>query len=518
MITATVLLSLPWSCSSTTRPLEVNTALLEQVETAEWSCWPGRKDAEVLELGAGALGATDVEVRLRAAGLLGRKRPAGAGGALLARLDLEESPLVRLEIISALGKLPGDLAASALRRIAGSALDGQERVLALANLGGRAEDQAILARALSAADADERLAAARALIRYPSEAQAERVGAALDSEKMEPVRWVLAEALRLCSSGEWSGRFCSLLGDDNFLVSMAASRAVAARAGVRPCLDEVVELAGDSEQPWLARLGAAEVVGAWLGRAEEDVKAPGEEADGRLEELVIERVDAVLNDRIRQPALRRSWLRCLPLCRGERARELERRLRGQAGKPLEVAGHRGGAAELLGAGARILDAIPATLPAYSEPPFRRYSSFRLARLRPPRLRLLGGTGDKIYLEFFLSSAPNNVSAILHLVDRGAFTGLRPRRLTEPLGLLIDPVVKDADPAAGCALAAELSSRRILRGTIISHPLHGGGGRLFIAGRPLPEWEGRVTVLGRVLLGQRALGGLDVDTELDLVKP
>ena len=152
------------------------------------------------------------------------------------------------------------------------------------------------------------------------------------------------------------------------------------------------------------------------------------------------------------------------------------------------------------------------------PPFRLYSSFRLARLRPPRLCLLAKGGEKIYLELFLSSAPNHSSAVLHLVERGAFSGLRPRRLVEPVGLLIDPVVEDADPAAGCALAPERSSRRILRGTVISHPLHGGGGRLFIAGRPLPEWEGRVTVLGRVLLGQRKLAGLGEDAELDLVRP
>ncbi|MCH2363336.1 MAG: HEAT repeat domain-containing protein [Planctomycetes bacterium] len=517
-ITATVLLSSLWSCSSTSKPPAVNTVLVDEMEAAEWRCWPGTKAVDVLGLAAGALGDASSEVRLRAAGLLGRKAPPGADRALLDRRELEGDPLVRREIVSALGRLDTETSRGALLRMASSEEAGEESALALANIGSRKEDHAALGAALASPVPGRRLAAALSLTRYPAAAQASRVAAALAVEKDERVRWVLAEALRLCGGGEWSGHFCSLILDENFLVSMAASRAAGATLQDEPCFDEVLELAAAPGAPWLARLGAAQAVSSWLEGAGEGGKVIGRERGNRLEKLVVEKAAEVLSGRISRSALRREWLRCLFLCRGRPARELVEKLRGQPGWILPAAGRGAGAAELLGGGARSLDAIPAAAPVDTMPPFRPYSSFRLARLRPPRLCLLAKGGEKIYLELFLSSAPNHASAVLHLVERGAFAGLRPRRLVEPVGLLIDPVVEDADPAAGCALAPELSSRRILRGTVISHPLHGGGGRLFIAGRPLPEWEGRVTVLGRILLGQRELAGLGEDTELDLVRP
>lgn len=488
------------------------------MEAAEWRCWPGTKDAEVLGLAAGALGDVSAEVRLRAVGLLGRKAPPGADRALLGRLELEGEPLVRREIVSALGRLDTEVSRAALLRMASSEEAGEEPALALANIGSRKEDHAALGAALASPVPGRRLAAALSLTRYPAAAQAVRVAAAFSAEKDERVRWVLAEALRLCGGGEWSGHFCSLMLDRNLLVSMAASRAAGASLQGQPCFDKVLELAAAPGAAWLARLGAARAVGSWLEGAGEGWKVLGRERRTRLEKLVVEKAAGALSGRISRSALRREWLRCLFLCRGRPAREMVEKLRDQSGEILPAAGRGGGAADLLGGGARNLDAIPAAPPVDTMLPFRPYSSFRLARLRPPRLCLLAQGGEKIYLELFLSSAPNHASAVLHLVERGAFAGLHPRRLVEPVGLLIDPVVEDADPAAGCALAPELSSRRIFRGAVISHPLHGGGGRLFIAGRPLPEWEGRVTVLGRILLGQRELAGLGEDTELDLVRP
>lgn len=523
--TGVALLSpLLWACSSTRKPPRVNIALVDEIEKAEWATWPGREEAASLELAASAIGDPSAELRRMAAGFLGRKRPLGAGGVLLERLRVEEDPAVRLALVSALGRLGTVAARTALRRIATADGDDELRAIALANLGSLEGDQAVLGAALSSPTSGERLAAGLALARYPAAGQASNVGAALASERDERVRWVLTEALRLCSAGaegEWAGGLCSLLDDGNFLVSMGASRAIRDLPGSR-CLTEVTALAGSEGAPWLARLGAAGVVKAWLGRD----GAGGKRLDGpgrkKLEELVIEQVSETVAGRIPQVALRREWFGCLALCQGEQARELREKLAGNQRFQLapQAAGGTGDGQtpSFIGRGALRIDSLRAEPPGSRPPPFERSSPFRLARHRPPRLCLLMGDGEKLYLELFLSSAPNHVSALLYLVGRGACSGLKSRRLDEPVGILLEPAASDSEPAAGCVLAPELSGRRILRGTIVAHPLHSGGGSLFIAGRPLPEWEGRVSVLGRVLLGQRKLAGLDEGGKVDLVEP
>ena len=132
--------------------------------------------------------------------------------------------------------------------------------------------------------------------------------------------------------------------------------------------------------------------------------------------------------------------------------------------------------------------------------------------------LSGGAGGELILEMYLSQAPNHVSAVLHLVDRGAYSGVKLRRLEDPVGVLLELPAPAGGGVAGFRLQRELSPRRILRGTVLVHPLHRGAGRLFIAGRPLPEWEGRVSVLGRIVLGERILAGLEDGREIDLVAP
>ena len=241
-ILITVLLSSLWSCSSRSKPPKVNTVLVAEMESAEWRCWPGTKAVEVLGLAAGALGDASPEVRLRAVGLLGRKTPPGADRALLGRLELEGDPLVRREIVSALGRLDTEASRRALLKMASSEEAGEESALALANIGGRKEDHAVLGAALASPVPGRRLAAALSLTRYPAAAQASGVAAALAAEKEERIRWVLAGALRLCGEGEGAGPFCSLILDGNFLVSMAASRAAGARLQGQPCFDEVLEL------------------------------------------------------------------------------------------------------------------------------------------------------------------------------------------------------------------------------------------------------------------------------------
>ena len=521
---AAILLPLVWACSSTRKPPRVNVALVDEIEKAEWATWPGRDEAVSLELAASAVGDSSAVIRRMAAGFLGRKRPPGAGGVLLERLRVEEDPAVRFALVSTLGRLGTAEAGDALRRIATAEGDAKSRAIAIASLGRLEGDQAVLGAALSSAMPGERLAAGLALARYPAAAQVSNVGAALDSEKDERIRWVLTEALRLCAAGEdgeWSGRLCSLLNDGNFLVSMGASRAIRDLPGSR-CLAEVAALAGSEKAPWLARLGAAGVVKAWLerdGTGGKLLDAPGRK---KLEELVARQVSRVAAGRIPQAALRRAWANSMLLCQGLPARQLRGKLAENHRFQLALRGvggpEKGQELRLIGRGAQRLDAFRSEPPTSRAPPFELHSPFRLARQRPPRLCLLAGDGEKVYLELFLSSAPNHVSALLYLVGRGACSGLKPRRLDEPIGILLEPGASGAEPAAGCTLAPELSSRRILRGTVVAHPLYAGGGSLFIAGRPLPEWEGRVSVLGRVLLGQRKLAGLDVDGKVDLREP
>ena len=200
--TGVALLSpLLWACSSTRKPPRVNIALVDEIEKAEWATWPGREEAASLELAASAIGDPSAELRRMAAGFLGRKRPLGAGGVLLERLRVEEDPAVRLALVSALGRLGTVAARTALRRIATADGDDELRAIALANLGSLEGDQAVLGAALSSPTPGERLAAGLALARYPAAGQASNVGAALASERDERVRWVLTEALRLCSAG-----------------------------------------------------------------------------------------------------------------------------------------------------------------------------------------------------------------------------------------------------------------------------------------------------------------------------
>lgn len=520
--TGVVLLPFFLACAARDKPPEVNRALVEKIEEMERNTPAGRGGEPCLQLAAAAIGDPSAEVRGMAAGFLSRKRPPGADRLLLERLGLEKDSFVRRTLVSALSGLSTASARQELRRIASGAEDPESRALAIGSLGAQEADRDVLRKALSSPDPAQRLGAGLALVRYPEPLQAGIVSRTLDKEEDERVRWVLAEALGLCSAGDgrdWTGTFCSLLLDDSFLVSMAASRVLAGLADPR-CLEAMLERAGGEKGPWLARLGGARTIEAWLER--DGAGFPDASQRVRLENLVLERVSAVVAGLVPQAALRRTWLRCLLLCRSPETRELRRRV--EADPQLGLEALAGGVEKrkpdrsLTGAGALLLDSMAAKLPDRPEPPFKWYSPYELARVRPPRLGLSVGQGKKITLEMFLSSAPNHVSAVLHLVDRGAYAGLELRRLEDPVGVLLDPTLQSADAAAGCVLGLEASSRRILRGTIVVHPLHRGGGRLFIAGRPLPEWEGRVSVLGRILLGQRILAQLEGGREIDLAVP
>jgi len=510
------------ACSSRDKPPEVNRVLVEKMEKLEWSSPPGRDGGGALGLVSAAIGDASVEVRKRAAGFLARKRPSGGDSLLLERLAVEQDSLVRRELVSALSGFSTALARGELRRIAAGDEDPGLRALAIGRLGAREGDRDVLRKALSSPDVAERLGAGLALVRHPLQLQAGAVARALEQEQDERVRWVLAEALGLCTRGaeeDLSGEFCSLLLDENFLVSMAAARVLAGLADPE-CIEAMVELVSPGKKAWAGRLGGALAIEAWLGR--EEGGFPDASQRARLEAVVLQKAAEVIAGKIPQVALRRAWLRSLLLCRSPAAGEFRRRAR-EAVRP--------GLAELLvgvkkrkpedsltGPRAALLDALVEKPLERSRPPYDWYSPYGLARVRPPRLILSAGEGRKVTLEMYLSEAPNHVSAVLHLVERGAYAAVELRRLEDPVGVLLDLPVPPGGGAAGCALGRELSQRRILRGTIIVHPLHRGGGRLFIAGRPLPEWEGRVSVLGRIVLGQRTLAGLEDGRKIDLVAP
>lgn len=510
------------ACSSRDKPPEVNRALVEKIEELEWRFSAGSAGGAALGLISEALGDPSIEVRKRAAGFLARKRPGGGSSLLLERLAVEKEPLVRRELVLALSRFSEPPARGELRRIAAGDEDPGLRALAIGRLGALEADRDILRKALSSSVAAERLGAGLALVRHPLQAQADFVASALEQEQDERVRWVLAEALFLCSKGgeeDLSAKFCSLLQDENFLVSMAAARALG-RLADPGCLDEMLELVSAAENTWLGSLGGALAIETWLGR--EEGGFPDVSQRARLESAVLQKAAEVLDGKIPQAALRRAWLRSLLLCRSPAAGELRLRIR-EAARP-ELAGLLGELGKkrveesFTGSRAVLLDALAEKPLEGSRPPYDWYSPYELARARPPRLLLSAGGGPKITLEMYLSQAPNHVSAVLHLVERGAYSGVKLRRLEDPVGVLLELPVPAGGGVAGCALQREPSARRILRGSIIVHPLHRGGGHLFIAGRPLPEWEGRVSVLGRIVLGERALAGLEGGREVDLLAP
>ncbi|MEE3199869.1 MAG: HEAT repeat domain-containing protein, partial [Planctomycetota bacterium] len=209
-----ILLVFLLACSSREKPPPVNRARVEQLEKLEWHSPPGGDGAAVLGLASVALGDASAEVRKRAAGFLARKRPAGGGALLLERLALEEGSPVRRELVSALSGFSTPLARAELRRIAAGDEDPGLRALALGRLGELEADRDILRKALASSLEAERLGAALALVRHPLRSQAAAVARALEQEQVERVRWVLAEALGLCSRGageDLPGEFCSLL-------------------------------------------------------------------------------------------------------------------------------------------------------------------------------------------------------------------------------------------------------------------------------------------------------------------
>ena len=512
-----ILLVFLLACSSREKPPSVNRVLVEKLERLEWSSPPGGDGAAGLGLASAALGDASAEVRKRAAGFLARKRPAGGGTLLLERLVVEEDSPVRRELVSALSGFSTPPARAELRRIAAGDEDPGLRALALGRLGALEADRDILRKALASPVEAERLGAGLALVRHPLRLQAAAVAQALEQEQVERVRWVLAEALGLCSRGAGealSGKFCSLLLEENFLVSMAAARVLADLENPE-CIGAMLELVSPGKRPWPGRLGGALAIEAWLQG--EEGRFPDASQRARLEAVVLQKAAAVIAGKIPQVALRRAWLRCLLLCRSPAAVEPRRRAR-EAAKLLAGPGERKAEDSLVGSRAALLDALAEKPLERSQPPYEWYSPYGLARVRPPRLILSTGEGQKIILEMYLSDAPNHVSAVLHLAGSGAYAGVELSRLEDPVGVLLDPPVSAGGGAAGCALVRELSPRRILRGTIIVHPQHRGGGRLFIAGRPLPEWEGRVSVVGRIVLGERLLAGLEGGRKIDLVAP
>jgi len=126
-----------------------------------------------------------------------------------------------------------------------------------------------------------------------------------------------------------------------------------------------------------------------------------------------------------------------------------------------------------------------------------------------------GKGEVI-LELFEDQAPNTVANFLRLIADKAYDGTR-FYLAEPAALVAggDPRTTTADAHAdgtggpGYAIADEYqrpSARRHFRGSLgmVNTGPNTAGSQFFITLVPLPEMDGRFTVLGRVIEGQEVV--------------
>jgi hypothetical protein len=121
------------------------------------------------------------------------------------------------------------------------------------------------------------------------------------------------------------------------------------------------------------------------------------------------------------------------------------------------------------------------------------------------------------VELCLQEAPHHVSALRDLARRGLLDGQAPRWADGLLGVEF-AAGGEGDPTAGCRLPPEVHRAEIRHGTLFEPLDRPGGGRFVIALVPLPELEGRATVLGRVILGARLLDRLGQKSRIESAVP
>ena len=486
-----VVLGLLGSCASS--PDRV--ALIAELEAAEIEARDtGRADLFVARAARG-LRSADVVVRMLAAQGLGRTCPRAATDLLAARLPEERDPGVRRALVEALTRIGEPASARSLR---GVLRDPQDplRGLAIRGLGAvREDDRRAIRDALEDGDAEVRLEAMLAYVRRPTlELSGEALARRLSTAEDERVRWAAAQALsaRPALANSVADTLAVRAVDRNFLVSYHVVRALAGLDDVVG-FEAVASVARDRRRPWLAQLAAFETLRIWLER---DVSgaaiglsaARREVAEGVVVDAAERLARADEEEWALTPPLLASAVRgALAGCGCEAARLVRDRL---AASPRPVAAGR----------------VAGTRPARDDPG-PAGSTYRSPYLEPgsrgPRL-LLGVEGrGTVVFELFVDSAPVRVGRLLELVRRGDLARPRIQTHADPPGVLFS--VPEDDPELESEVPpAEPSSRRILGGSLVERPGFRGPGRFLVTLRPVPEWEGRVAVLGRVLLGQEQI--------------
>ena len=114
---------------------------------------------------------------------------------------------------------------------------------------------------------------------------------------------------------------------------------------------------------------------------------------------------------------------------------------------------------------------------------------------------------QMMVELFWREAPFHVDALVELALSSAYEDVPVSRADPLLGLDVEPGKAAGSPKAGKRLPPEPHLAPIRRGTLVESPSRPGAGNFHIAGLPMPELEGKSTVIGRVVLGARLLDSI-----------
>jgi cyclophilin family peptidyl-prolyl cis-trans isomerase len=327
----------------------------------------------------------------------------------------------------------------------------------------------------------------------------------LEGEHDERVRWGAALALsrRGAAARDAGPLLEAAASDPNFLVSTYALDALR-KLGPPATLEPVLAVARDRGRYWPARRAAVRALASWRDKG--FLAAAGA---AEFDRFLRSAIDQTAPSEV-EPMLRRAFVEAVmgapPAPRVIRAATESTRAGPQAAVPSPPR-------------------IPPPIPEQVQKPADASDLPREIRWHNPRLRWQIGSAGEVVVELFFREAPRHVAALLGLATPQRWPDASLLPLDEPEGFLIvepsrstnvlETETRPLRLAAGAGGPAELppepNRRPIRRGTLLELPEGTGpggpGGALFIAAWPLPELEGRATVVGQVALGQRVLDGL-----------
>ncbi len=448
-----------------------------------------------------ALASDEPVVRAHAARAIGRVRTWETISPLFDRFDVETDPDVRRALVEAMIWRRPTIDVSRLHRLAREG-PPDLRTLAIHSLtrtawkggdGRSVEEALIVIDALRDENAEVRLAGALVLAARPALRVPLTVLAQLfDAREDERVRWVAMQALaaRPELAQERSDLCVTAVLDVNFLVGFHATRALELFDEIRG-LEEACALLSNGDRPWRGRLGAARLLESWLRRKGEGrFRVLDEGQRAIVQRCVVATADRLLVDGVdvdRTPVLLVRAIHEALLSAGTdlaagRASQIEERFEAALGArpltPREVSGQGPNSIARL---RPVLDPAP----------------------RGPRVLVHSDGLFEIVLELFVEEAPVHVGRLLEMIRRGHLDPAHIDLSADPIAVIVEPGARDPD-FENLPRRREPSSRRILAGTIVYQPGKAGPGRYLIALRPLPELEGSVVIVGRVLTGQQEL--------------